>query len=103
MGWVIRALTGPTLWAVLFSAVYAAHGLGCGWGWAGRPGFLGMDLHQGAMVAVWLAGLALHALSLTLVLPGTTRQARIVRAGLWTGLVASVFTLFPVLFATTCG
>lgn len=101
MGWLARALAGPTLWALLFSAVYALHGMGCNMGWAGRPAPLG-DLHHFAMWVAWGAGLVLHLLTFALIPPGPPRQRLIIAAGVWIGLVASLFTLFPVIATSTC-
>ncbi|MDO5611986.1 MAG: hypothetical protein Q4G14_01935 [Paracoccus sp. (in: a-proteobacteria)] len=101
MGWLARALAGPTLWSLLFAAVYALHGTGCNLGWPGRPAPIG-DLHHFAMWAVWAAGLLLHVLSFRLIPAASGRARVIVTAGLWIGLVATAFTLFPVIAVSTC-
>ncbi|MBM3605643.1 MAG: hypothetical protein FJX25_13100 [Alphaproteobacteria bacterium] len=101
MVWLLRALAGPVLWAALFSLVYALHGTGCGLGWTDRP-VLFTDLHHIAMWVAWLAGLALHVV-LVLTMPvGSGRARTVTAAGAWIGLVASVFTLFPVVVTSTC-
>ncbi|MGR3409755.1 MAG: hypothetical protein ACU0DH_04925 [Paracoccus sp. (in: a-proteobacteria)] len=61
MTWLARALAGPMLWGALFSAVYALHGAGCNLGWM-QVSLGPVDLHHGAMWAVWAAGLAVHVL-----------------------------------------
>ncbi|WP_283179561.1 hypothetical protein [Gemmobacter sp. 24YEA27] len=62
MSWPLRALSGPTLWAISFCAIYAAHGLGCAWGWAGRPAPVG-DLHHFTLISLWLICVAGRARS----------------------------------------
>nr|WP_111298810.1 hypothetical protein [Paracoccus saliphilus] len=101
MGWLARALAGPILWSGLFSLVYALHGAGCNLGWTDQP-FLFTDLHHAAMWAVWLAGLALHLMLVVILPTGTGRARRVIVAGSWIGLVASAFTLFPVIATSTC-
>ncbi|RJL04872.1 hypothetical protein D3P06_08830 [Paracoccus aestuarii] len=102
MGWVARALAGPTLWAVLFSVVYALHGTGCNLGWTDRS-VLFTDLHHAAMWVAWGLGLVLHgALVVTMPKGQEGRRRWIIVAGAWIGLVSSVFTLFPVIATSTC-
>lgn len=101
MIWLARVLAGPVLWAVLFSAVYALHGAGCHLGWTNRPvGFT--DLHHLAMWTAWALGLALHAVLVVTMPAGEGSPRWIITAGAWIGLVASLFTLFPVLVTSTC-
>lgn len=103
MTWVARMLAGPGLWAVLFCAVYGLHGLGCAWDWPARQTPLG-PLHPLGMIALWLAGLAVHGALIVLNGPrGDGTQAGLIRAGNWIGAVASAVTLFPVIAASTCG
>lgn len=103
MVWLARVLAGPVLWAGLFSAVYALHGAGCHLGWTSVP--IGpTDLHHTAMWLVWGGGLVLH-LGLVVLMPrgmAPTRSRWIVVAGTWIGLVASAFTLMPVVATSTC-
>ncbi|MFN4154333.1 MAG: hypothetical protein ACK4HF_06730 [Paracoccaceae bacterium] len=102
MRWVAGMLAGPVLWAVLFAAVYALHGIGCARGWVGVATLFG-TLHLVAMAGVWLAGLALHLVILWLAPQGQAREARLQRLGAWIGLVASGLTLLPILLTSTCG
>ncbi|MFN3936690.1 MAG: hypothetical protein ACK4KW_03830 [Gemmobacter sp.] len=102
MRWIWLALAGPMLWAVVFSAVYALHGTGCALGWTGVQTPVG-NLHRSAMLAVWLAGLVLHAGLFRLMPAGRGRAAFVARTGAWIGLASSVFTLFPVAVTTSCG
>lgn len=98
LGWLI---TGPTLWAIAFAAVYGLHGLGCALGWT-SVAFGPVDLHRGAMGLVWLLFIALNAGLLLLAPRGTVRETRLPRLGLWIGLVATVYTLVPVVLTTSC-
>ncbi|RGP37457.1 hypothetical protein [Pseudotabrizicola alkalilacus] len=102
MRWVVGMMAGPVLWAVLFAAVYALHGIGCAWGWTGVAAPFG-SLHIVAMAGVWLAGLVLHVGILAAAPKGPAREARLHRMGAWIGLVASGLTLLPVLLTSTCG
>lgn len=102
MRWLAGLLAGPVLWAVLFAAVYALHGVGCAWGWTEVATPFG-SLHVVVMAAVWLTGLALH-LGIVAVAPnGRARAAHLQRMGAWIGLVASGLTLLPILLLSTCG
>lgn len=101
MGWLARALAGPILWGALFSLVYALHGAGCNLGWTDRP-VLFTDLHHAAMWVAWLVGLVLHVVLVVILPAGTGRARWVIVAGSWIGLVASVFTLFPVIATSTC-
>jgi hypothetical protein len=93
------------LWLALFSAVYAVHGLGCGLGWPGET--LGpLPLHRTALVAAWAGAIVLQ-LILLLILAGPLRSgSRFVQGVTMTlavsGNVAVVWSLFPVLFASSC-
>lgn len=102
MRWAVWMLAGPVLWAVLFAAVYALHGIGCARGWPAVSTMLG-SLHIVAMATVWLAGLALHVAILWKTPQGLAREVRLQRYGAWIGLVASTLTLLPILLTSTCG
>ncbi|MFC3168851.1 hypothetical protein [Paracoccus fontiphilus] len=103
MAWVARMLAGPLLWSLLFSAVYALHGLGCARGWPAVDTPLG-TLHPAVLILLWLAGLGLHGLLIAVNRPGgDATQARLVRSGNWVGAVASAVTLLPVVLTSSCG
>ncbi len=93
-------IAGPALWAVLFAAVYALHGIGCA-GLTG-PESLG-GLWRLVMAGVWIAGLGAHVALLRALPAGRGGADRwLPLTGGWIGLGASAFTLFPVLIATSC-
>lgn len=102
MGWVVRMLAGPMLWAVLFAAVYALHGTGCALGWPAVATPFG-PVHRVVMVALWLAGLGLHVALLATAPEGKGRERFLIRAGAWIGLVSSGISLAPVVLVSTCG
>lgn len=102
MAWLPRMLAGPVLWGLLFSAIYALHGVGCALDWPTWQTPLG-PLHPGAMILAWVAGLVLHGLLIVLNHPqGSLGQARLIRAGNWIGAVSSAVTLLPVIVASSC-
>ncbi|MFV3130902.1 hypothetical protein [Niveispirillum sp. KHB5.9] len=102
MNWLLRALLGPTLWAVAFSGIYALHGLGCARGWPAIATSFG-SLHHLLLVSLWgiCVGLALIILLRTPM--GTGRAAEIARIGGWIGVGATILTLLPILAVSTCG
>ncbi|MBR3370620.1 MAG: hypothetical protein IKG52_08315 [Rhodobacteraceae bacterium] len=99
MKWLALTLAGPTVWAVVFVAVYGLHGVACAG--HGVPGSLGMGA-RGAMIAVWAGGLAVHVVVLRALPAGPARAVFIPRAGAWIGLVATAFTLLPLLLVSSC-
>ena len=99
--WLLLVLIGPSLWAAAFSSVYALHGLGCALEWQMQD--LGVvTLHRLVMLAAW-AGAVLACLLLLLRLPrGDDLPRRLPRIGAWTGLGATIYTLLPLLVASSC-
>jgi hypothetical protein len=99
MRWVWLTLAGPTLWAVVFSLVYALHGLLCanviGPEGLGNPARL-------ALIGAWIAGLAAFVPLFMALDKGPELTARLPRLGTWIGVFATIYTLFPVVFATSC-
>ncbi len=98
MRWLGTVLLGPTLWAVLFVVIYALHGVVCavpadGFGTVARL----------TLVLVWALGVLAFVPLLRAFPAKEGLRASLPRAGLWIGLGASVFTLFPVAVTTSCG
>jgi hypothetical protein len=119
MTWVVQSLLGPGIWAAGFAGTYALHGLGCARGWpelhwpelhwpelqGAIGGTAGFSLHLLALTGAWIATLALGALVLAALPTGDGRGGladRLPRVGAWTGLVASVVTLAPVVLTSSC-
>lgn len=103
MAWVARMLAGPMLWAALFSAVYALHGVGCARNWFDQATPVG-PLHPTGMIGLWLAGLALHGVLIASNRRADTAAQRfLIRSGNWVGAVASAATLLPVVVTSSCG
>lgn len=99
MRWLALFLAGPTLWGILFSLVYGMHGIVCA-GVEG-PESLG-TIGRAVLILTWLLGLLLFV-PLFRVLPEQgTLSPRLPRYAAWTGLVATVYTLFPVALMTSC-
>lgn len=101
MRWLAAFSAPLILWAGLFSAVYALHGLGCARGWPAVSTPFG-SLHGVAMVAVWLGGLAVHLVLLRTAPTGPGLEHRLLRMTGWIGVCASLLTLWPVVTLTTC-
>ncbi|RJE78929.1 hypothetical protein DWB67_15065 [Paracoccus sp. JM45] len=101
MGWLLRSLAGPVLWAVLFSAVYALHGIGCAGGWQNRP-FFWTDLQHAVLAGLWLTGIIAHLILVRYLPSGDGIKQFLIIAGTVIGLVSSAITLFPVVIISSC-
>ena len=101
---VLRILVSPLVWLAAFGAVYGLHGLICGHGLTGTvlgvalPGLL---LGAGYALAI-LAQLALLAAHYSWPHPSSDLVDFVSRGGGWVGLVATIWTLLPVVSITTC-
>lgn len=99
--WLGLVALGPAIWAAAFTLVYALHGAGCAAGWAGLD--IGpVSLHRLLMLLGWLAGIAAGGWLLLRLPAGKDRETWLPRAGALIGLFATLFTLVPVLFASSC-
>lgn len=99
MRWLGLVLLGPTLWAAIFVLIYGLHGVFC----ASVAGPEGSGIAARiVLVGVWALGFAGFAPLFRAVPKGRSLAAALPRAGLWIGFVATVFTLFPAAFATSC-
>ncbi|WP_428515808.1 hypothetical protein [Roseovarius sp.] len=101
---VLRILVSPLLWLAAFSAVYGLHGSICGHGLTGTMfgvGLPGVLLGAGYALAI-LAQLALLAAHYSWPHPSSDLVRFVSLAGGWVGLVATIWTLLPVVSITTC-
>lgn len=87
------------LWAVIFVLVYGLHGTFC----ASANGSEELDhAKRIALIGTWLLGSAAFFLLLVLIPTRSGQVANLPRTGVWIGLVATIFTLFPVAVTTSC-
>lgn len=104
---ILRAIAGLLLWSLAFATIYGLQGLGCAYGWAEIP-IAGISLMRAMLVGGWLVFLGLHG-ALILALSDSALGARdpfFRRLSLTiaiTGLVASLWSLFPVAVISICG
>jgi hypothetical protein len=104
---VVRILLAPLVWLAMFSAVYGLHGLACGFGWAGTE-VAGVSLLRIVLTAAWLGAIAAQVVVL-LGLYSRRLGSRsgfvrhVSRIGGWVGLVATMWSLFPVVATSSCG
>lgn len=101
---VLRVLVSPLIWLATFSAVYGLHGLICGHGLTGMAfGVALPSLLLGAayMLAI-IAQLALLAAHYRWPSPSSDLVRFVSRAGGWVGLIATIWTLLPVVSTSTC-
>jgi hypothetical protein len=103
---VLRISIPLTVWLASFSAIYGLHGLACSANWTSAA-FLGLPLARAALVAAWIAAIALQ---LGLVFAMKSHQfgsrslfVRWISVTLsLAALVASLWTLFPVVATSAC-
>ncbi|MFN3661868.1 hypothetical protein [Yoonia sp.] len=102
---LVRILIAPLVWLAAFSAVYGLHGLICGVELSGMV--FGVSLARALLVLAYgFAVLVQIALVWALYdrrFASPSRFVRFVsRATGWTGLVATIWSLFPVVLTTYC-
>lgn len=95
-----RILVGPLAWLAAFSAVYGLNGMACGLRW--DPALAGVLRGAAFAAAVALQAAILVALHLPRLAPRSAFVRRVSRATGWTGLVAALWSLVPVLVTTSC-
>lgn len=104
MKWLALCIAGPMIWAIAFALVYALHGTGCNLGWTGIDTLGRVSLQHAILWSAWLVALSANV-ALLLVVP-TALQGRLEhwlpRAGAWIGLVATFFSLLPVVLNSSC-
>lgn len=106
MSEVARIFAPLLVWLALFSGVYGLHGLGCALGWPGVDAGP-TSLHRAALLAGWCGAILLQVLVLIALIRPLGSQRPFVRGititlGV-TAVVATVWTLFPVAFVSSCG
>ena len=103
---LVRILVGPLAWLAAFSGIYGLHGLGCGTGW-GDGELAGVSLFRVVLVTAWLlaiaalAGILLGLHSRRLASPSGFVRGLSRTTG-WVGLVATLWSLFPVVATSSC-
>ncbi|MFN3662926.1 hypothetical protein [Yoonia sp.] len=99
MRWLALTLAGPMIWAATFTLVYALHGAFC----AGITGPEGLGITSRILlITSWTVGLAAFVPLFMALQKGPDLSARLPRYGTWIGLVATLYTLFPVAITTSC-
>lgn len=100
----LRSMTGLIGWAIAFSLIYGLQGLVCSPRLASLVGNLPLEGRE-VLIAAWLLSIAVLAWA-TWVLYHRNRRDTLLD---WlapvlaiTGLAATAYTGFPVVFATTC-
>ncbi|WP_069300437.1 hypothetical protein [Neptunicoccus sediminis] len=101
---ILRILIAPLVWLVCFSAVYGLHALACD---SAFGAFAGSSTARIVLLVAFVLALALQlAIFWYLHRPNQAAPAGflrfVTRASAWTGLVATIWTLFPVVALSTC-
>lgn len=101
---LLRILLAPLVWLVSFSAIYGLHGLLCE---IAMGSFAELPMQRVVLLAAFLLAVALQITILWMLYqPRFAAPAGLLRfvsrAGGWTGLVATVWTLFPIVALSTC-
>ncbi len=103
---ILRILIAPLVWLAAFSAVYGLHGLLCG------HGLEDAELGEISLPRVILATAYIVAVLLQLALLAALYSPRfasrsgfvrfVSRATAWVGLIATLWSLFPVIATSYC-
>ena len=106
MNRLLRAMAGLILWGAAFNAVYALEGLGCALGWGSIDWGAGTALRT-ALVGAWTAALLAHLALIGWLLRERRRAPNAfwspLESGLaFVGLIATSWTLLPVVAMRTC-
>ncbi len=103
---ILRILIAPLTWLGSFSAVYGLHGAACAFGWA-ESSVSGISLLRLVLSSAWLCAIALQVA----ILAGLHSRRfaspfRFVRGVSrmmgWVGLIATLWSLFPVAATSSC-
>ncbi|MCV0395768.1 MAG: hypothetical protein K5872_05875 [Rhizobiaceae bacterium] len=102
---LLRILVSPVAWLAAFSAVYGLHGVLCSMMLDATV--FGMSRSRLVLALAFVVAVLLQAGLLAMLYstrygaaPGFARVVS--RASGWTGLVATIWTLFPTLAVSTC-
>lgn len=102
---ILRLSLPLSVWIAAFSAVYGLEGIVCSDRWAGAG--LGPDQGRAALIAAWAVAIAVQAglivwlrtARFASTLPWVQRVGTILA---WVALVATVWSLLPVVTASLC-
>jgi len=102
---LIRILIAPLVWLAAFSAIYGLHGLICGHGIEGAA--LGLPMPRLLLIMAYTVAVLLQAILLAaLYHPRLASSSNFVsfvsHATGWTGLVATGWSLLPVVMTSYC-
>ncbi len=102
---VIRILFAPLIWLAAFSLIYGLHGLGCAGDMAKSETTIGENIWPVVLILAWLIAIGIQIVILigfrqTKSHLAFTGQVSGILA--WTALVATVWSLFPVMVMTGC-
>lgn len=102
-----RILIGPLAWLASFSAVYGLLGVACAFGWDGIDASWGFSLMRLTLTAAWLAAILVQVIILAGLYSkrfgspsGFVRWVSLATG--WVGLVATLWSLFPVVTTSAC-
>lgn len=103
---VLRILVAPLVWLAAFSGIYGLHGIGCAMGW-GEVEVLWLSLFRLLLLAAWLVAIVAEIGILMLLRSerfgshqSFVRSASVATG--WVGLVATLWTLYPVTLMSAC-
>ncbi|WP_242494217.1 hypothetical protein [Salipiger sp. IMCC34102] len=103
---MLRILLPLLVWLASFSAIYGLHGIGCAAGWP-DVALAGSSLFRLALLAAWIAAIVLQV-AILIALRSTRFRAdegfayRVSVALAWVGVVAILWTLFPLATVAEC-
>lgn len=102
---LIRILIAPLVWLAAFSAIYGLHGVLCGQGVSGE--ILGLSLPRVLLVVGYGAAILVQLALLWVLYERRFASASafvtsVSRLTGWVGLVATIWSLFPVMVTTSC-
>lgn len=104
---VVRILLAPLLCLASFSATYGLHGIGCALGWP-EIALWGASVFRVALLTAWLVAILIQVAILIVLHSDRFRAASAFTqwaslATAWVGLVAVLWTVYPVAVITACG